>query len=125
MKKLQKGFTTPEQSKRLLELGLPVRSADCLSRPDGTEIGIYQPRTPCRIDEFIDYANKRYGRTYYIPVWSVGRLMEIYLICKTNIAMGLHFSSNDDWGEDTIEGMCDLFSAAVRCGYIDFTKLEN
>jgi hypothetical protein len=28
MKKLQNNFTTPEQSKRLLELGVPADSAD-------------------------------------------------------------------------------------------------
>ena len=29
IKKLQNNFTTPEQSKRLLELGVPADSADC------------------------------------------------------------------------------------------------
>lgn len=29
MSKLQNNFTTPEQSKRLLELGVPADSADC------------------------------------------------------------------------------------------------
>ena len=29
MKKLQQNFTTTEQSKRLLELGVPADSADC------------------------------------------------------------------------------------------------
>lgn len=32
MKKLQNNYTTPEQSKRLLELGLPADSADCYYR---------------------------------------------------------------------------------------------
>lgn len=86
-------YTNPEQSKRLQELGLPVKSADCFSRPDGKEIGIYQPIAPCnpnsRIDNFIAYANKRYGRTYFIPVWSVGQLIK--LITKaTGTAMYLH-----------------------------------
>ncbi len=30
MKQLQNNFTSPEQSKRLLELGLPADSADCV-----------------------------------------------------------------------------------------------
>ena len=30
MVKLQNNFTTPEQSKRLLELGVPADSADCI-----------------------------------------------------------------------------------------------
>ena len=32
MKKLQNNFTTPEQSQRLLELGVPADSADCVYR---------------------------------------------------------------------------------------------
>ena len=42
--KLQNNFTTPEQSKRLLELGVPADSADCyIYTYDGvkiSEIGI-------------------------------------------------------------------------------------
>lgn len=87
------GYTTPEQSKRLQELGLPVYTADCFCRPDGKELGIYQPVVPChpdsRIDKFIDYANRRYGRTYYIPVWSVGQLIK-QITKATGSAMYIH-----------------------------------
>lgn len=39
MKKLQNNYTTPEQSKRLLELGIPAWTADCFYiRPFGNQI---------------------------------------------------------------------------------------
>ena len=71
MKKLQNNFTTPTQSKRLLELCVPADSADC-----------YYSQT-CRtiviVDEQID---KKELYKAIIPIWSVGRLMEICKICE-------------------------------------------
>lgn len=87
-----KNCTTPEQSKQLLELGVPVRTADCFSRTDGGDIGIYQPLLPnnpeSTIDKFIEYANSRYGRTYYIPCWSIGQLIKIMGICYDFVLAG-------------------------------------
>ena len=123
MKKLQNNYTTPEQSKRLLELGLPVSSADCFSRPNGEEIGIYQPVAPCnpdcKIDKFIAYANKRYGRTYYIPVWSVGRLIEIYEYCTDEKFQ--RESSVCNLMADCIRSI----QLAIRENRFDFSKLED
>ena len=70
MKKLQNNFTTPEQSKRLLELGVPADSADC-----------YYSQT-CRTIVIVD--EQIYKKKFYEvvpPIWSVGRLIEIYLTC--------------------------------------------
>lgn len=125
MKRLQNNFTNPEQSKRLQELGLPVKSADCLSRPDGKEIGIYQPVTPCRIDEFIAYANKRYGRTYYIPVWSVGRLIEITTICRERFEGQRYHSYTFEKGVSPLEKAISKIIIAVEEKQIDFSKLED
>ena len=89
MKTLQNDFTTPEQSKRLLELGVPADSADCYysyyiktyAHSEYTEILWFRPR-------FITDDNKpdwnailMGGRKTYLPCWSVGRLMKIMLIC--------------------------------------------
>ena len=77
MKKLQKNFTTPAQSKRLLELGVPSDSADCYYDKDEVEIDeIIQP--------YILPFNRKfsnYNDMFYLPCWSVGRLIEIYLTC--------------------------------------------
>ena len=78
MKQLQNNFTTPEQSKRLLELGVPADSAD-----------MYY----CKLHtETFWSLNVISGATYtsmstplydfmFVPCWSVGRLIEISIIC--------------------------------------------
>lgn len=79
MKKLQNNFTTPEQSKRLLELGVPANSADCyLDVTNGRRgmlaiNGIYGMDVPNILCED--------GSQRFIPCWSVGRLIEIAFIC--------------------------------------------
>ena len=78
MKNLQNNFTTPEQSKRLLELGIPADSSDCYYDKDEVEIDeITQP--------YIFPFNRKfsnYNDMFYLPCWSVGRLMEICKICE-------------------------------------------
>lgn len=75
MKQLQNNFTTPEQSKRLLELGLPADSADLGIIEDIMHGGIEVLQIPysqwCKGYENIS-----------TPCWSVGRLIEILCICK-------------------------------------------
>lgn len=74
IKKLQNDFTTPEQSKRLLELGVPADSANCCIRrvltDDDCEIWI--------VDVF-DFIGHVYDDN--LPCWSVCRLMEIIHTC--------------------------------------------
>jgi hypothetical protein len=64
MKRLQNNYTTPEQSKRLLELGVPAWTADCYYKESGK----------------IEIKNTALD-TLYPSCWSVGRLIEIYHIC--------------------------------------------
>lgn len=66
MKKLQNNFTTPEQSKRLLELGVPAWTADCYYSKSGKK-----EIKNTALDEF------------YPACWSVGRLIE--LLCINDI----------------------------------------
>lgn len=81
MKKLQNNFTTPEQSKRLLELGVPADSADLYfpsfekgdkSQPHLLYDMSYSKRVPIGYEKL------------YLPCWSVGRLTEITKICITD-----------------------------------------
>lgn len=64
-------YTTPEQSKRLTDLGLPSDSADLYYGKD-------------KKVHFIDGSIPRslLWRTSCIPCWSVGQLIKIYLICN-------------------------------------------
>lgn len=75
MKTLQSNYTTPEQSKRLLELGLPADSADCYYRDFAS--------SRVRLIPNIRETDDKFGidTNFLIPCWSVGRLMEIHDIC--------------------------------------------
>lgn len=83
MKALQNNFTTPEQSKRLLELGVPADSADCYLMKCKYIKDIYIPKilydvTYSQLDKFTNVLD-------YLPCWSVGRLIVIYELCSGKI----------------------------------------
>ena len=87
IKKLQNNFTTPAQSKRLLELGVPADSADCyfFDWKARFERNIQRDLLPYDVsyDEWIIQPDS-YGEVHtkrYLPCWSVGRLIEIYEKC--------------------------------------------
>lgn len=127
MKKLQNNFTTPEQSKRLLELGVPADSADCYYEPfDGL---IDSDSTRLEIRQNIKELSKNMFKDYQrlLPCWSVGRLIEILLICHIGSAAHIDFDktiydisciSNTDWAIRVLE-------CAIECEHIDFSKLEE
>ena len=46
MAKLQNNFTAPEQSKRLLELGVPADSADCVYELKQNDTQLIMSKTP-------------------------------------------------------------------------------
>lgn len=92
--KLQNNFTSPEQSRRLLELGLPADSADCywhfIRRNEHallrTELRWLEPPYVDKYTAFVDMAvgHDKYRANRlktYLPCWSVGRLIEISIIC--------------------------------------------
>ena len=74
MKTLQNNFTTPEQSKRLLELGVPADSADCYINTNGNTINVIPEDSP----KYSEYCG---SLTYLVPCWSAGRLIEIFEVC--------------------------------------------
>lgn len=78
MKQLQNNFTTPEQSKRLLVLGVPADSADCGIVEDimhgGREILTVPYLKWCKGYEDISF-----------PCWTLGRIIEIELMCREEI----------------------------------------
>lgn len=112
IKKLQNNFTTPEQSKRLLELGVPADSADCVYLGDYADIWVLKD---CKYSGISQEKPLK-----PIPCWSVGRLIEIIGIC-------------DEWfdycdlvdADDITGGIVDFIEGAVRTNYIDFSRLEE
>lgn len=117
MKKLQNNFTTPEQSKRLLDLGLPADSADCyllrtIMKGDTFIVEVLHDELYSKKDKFTNILE-------YLPCWSVGRLIEIYHIC---VSRG--FSFNVCFPNLMNEIMYKL-GEANRNGWLDIKKLEE
>lgn len=80
MKKLQYNFSTTEQSKRLLELGVPEWTADCYNTTK--HIGkIPEGATYKDVWQMSIWRDKNGNHIEMYPCWSVGRLIEIYEIC--------------------------------------------
>lgn len=114
MKKLQNNFTTPEQSKRLLELGVPADSADCYTAKNGVgirTIGVLQ-------EKYTSFARRTilYG---VHPCWSVGRLIEIYKLCTGSISVHITYYT------DQMEEILSMIKIAVAREDLDFSKLEE
>lgn len=122
MKKLQNNFTTPEQSKLLLEIGVPADSADCYYlRMQHEEFE--NPRI-CYMSYF-NHTCLHPKIFIYLPCWSVGRLIEIENICsipKIKEA-GFHLMRTDF--DDLIETMFISIRMKIEHGWIDFSKLEE
>ena len=116
MSKLQSNFTTPEQSKRLLELGVPADSADLFY--DNAWLKIDKDDVPLVIyktNKFTDYCQQE-----YTPCWSVGMLMKIFAIC-----FDPDFIEFDIFADGTtfLQQMLDKFETCIDA--MDFSKLEE
>lgn len=124
MKTLQNNFTTPEQSNRLLELGVPADSADCYIRLD------------FNVTESPDVI--RYGATFseirkrreiitdnFIPCWSVGRMMEICDICilAGGGKKGEFYFDHNGLNKTYVQDMVDTIEGMLKLKLIDFSKL--
>lgn len=129
MKTLQNNFTTPEQSKRLLELGVPADSADCYyshyiktyAHSEYIEILWHRPRFITKDNKPSWNARLMDGTQIYLHCWSVGRLMAIYFISK-----GLDYWS-PQFKKYQIENSAEYFVALIEENIkeLDFSKLEE
>ena len=111
MKKLQSNFTTQEQSKLLLELGVPEWTADCFYKLD-----LYSFKTK------MCFTKEDSLLHHYTPCWSVGRLIEVYLICTGAVSTWCSFLN----GSSTIEHILEYrILPALKDGHMDFSKLDE
>ena len=117
MKTLQNNFTNTEQSRRLLELGLPADSADMYYSKMSTET-------------FWSLYTIGSGATYtsistppcdfmFVPCWSVGRLIEIYVIARGVDTAYLPIERD----EDMVKYLIRLYKEKVTD--LNFSKLEE
>ena len=126
MKTLQNNFTTPEQSKRLLELGVPADSADCYITQNKdigsklTEIHILKRSYSALLAHYNEMAQKEEMYINITPCWSVGRLIEIYCIARD-----VDFIEFDIFADGT-----NILSQIIKriedkIKELDFSKLED
>ena len=125
MKKLQNNFTTPEQSKRLLELGVPADSADCYllrtrTKGDTFIVEVLHDELYSRHDKFTNLLE-------YLPCWSVGRLIEIMLLCHISDGAGIMFDKPlyEVSNCTNIEWCIRVLESSITYCHIDFSKLEG
>ena len=115
MKPLQNNFTTPEQSKRLLELGMPADSADMHYHQECVRMGYGKEK----FEYFLRYGKPDINKySTDIPCWSVGRLMEIIAECY-QVDMPFRYFIRRDMIESLINTFIELK------GEIDFSKLDE
>jgi len=125
MIQLQNDFTTPEQSKRLLELGVPADSADMLwdGHIDSSERWVpdsyprylehpYSVEIECDSELYISHV---------LPCWSVGRLIEIHTACA-GASSSYYISA---FPTNILNEVMWHLTEAVRHGWVDFSKLED
>ena len=112
MKALQSHFTTVEQSKRLLELGVPADSADCRYENNWHHVELH---TPSYTIPVFGHPRKEYNDD--IPCWSVGRLIEIFIICTPYVEIRLRTR--------LVEQLIASYEDVIKHGLMDFSKLEE
>lgn len=106
LKEFQYNYTTPEQAKRLVKLGLPKNSADCYYNLGFERLTwIRRMSNEMREDFFDDRLNRV---KVHFPIWSASRLIEIFCLMtglescriayKHNMIDSLIFAIKDNIG---------------------------
>lgn len=122
MNTLQNNFTTPEQSKRLLELGVPRWAADEYRDKKG-----FRHSLEGILDTELYFQNFPENT----PCWSAGRLMEIAHICSDSTlsykeeANEIQKFKEEHKCETLTEAVIMCIADAVSIGGMDFSKLEE
>lgn len=116
MKKLQNNYTTPEQSKRLLELGVPEWTADLRYR-------ICKANDSILGNPYLTKGKKYIGSHFNssLPCWSVGRLIEIYHIC---VGPGCSFTFHVCF-PNLMNEIIYKIAEAKSNGWLNLDKLED
>lgn len=116
--KANRDYTTPEQSKRLLALGVPANSANMYYYDFGTGF-IYAPDL---LDDIEDFDDPR-----YLPCWTTGRLMWIINKCvpKSYNRFLIFTNMNLHQIADFIEMNLITYEVLVQQEMIDFSRLEE
>lgn len=125
MKKLQNNFTTPEQSKRLLEIGVPAWTADLYFYEEGCISNNDEPSGVIPYDEVYEDNSKETMFSSYVelPCWSVGRLIEILKECTNNEDDLIDIFVELQYSNDILTTILMIFRD--NKAILDFSKLEE
>lgn len=128
--KLQNSFTTIEQSKKLLELGIPEWTADMFY--DVNSEKKYRSWEFCpeiiplntTYRKYIAYGENFdvFKHEYFYPCWTVGRLIEIMNICSMHDIVSIYRTDRDVTQIDII---IETIINRINGNSIDFLKLEE
>ena len=128
---MKNNFTSFEQSNRLIELGVPVDSADCVGFIVDKSIDIcneYFQKGETRITAinprhtYTQVTTLKYGEVWIdepFPCWSVGRLIDI-INNSTKLGYLVLYSS-----DILIERLIKVIENHSKFNEIDFSKLEK
>ena len=129
MNYFQFNYTTYAQSKRLQDLGLPVKTADVYS--------IYDCKNVNRMirDPHVYLGNQffpsihAYDQTF--PMWSGLRLVELFKICfdkqeaeKRGVS-AVEWNFSDNGYESNIDYIIDVIDGYCKSGLLDFSRFNN
>lgn len=118
--KFKNNFTTREQSEKLLGLGIPADSADCFfylytNDSDNPHI-LYKKLSETQADYDSPFSSIK---AVLYPCWSVGRLIEIYIIARGLDTAYLPIERT----KDMIKYLIQLYEEKTKD--LDFSKLEE
>lgn len=107
-------YTTPEQSQKLLDLGVSVDSADMYYKHTALKPYIFNDN--CLFSMYSKVEN-------ITPCWSVGQLIKIYLICNP-------YESDDDLRFMLTSGvevpdLCHYIITWLECANFNFDKVNE
>lgn len=128
MMELKPLFTTQEQSKTLLELGVPRDTADFKYVPHRTFNSYFLADPADGLDDSKVFYPKEPTfngtgvREYDIPCWSIGRLFQILSI-RYDHKRGTYILDISMF-PDMESMICDI-EYNVKNGMVDFSKLNN
>ena len=119
--KLQKDLTTPEQSMRLLALGVPADSADGFYSRESYRGGKWEyPKLFESDKDKVDFKSVYEGGvSMYLPLFTVGRLIEIFFKSSKYTYILLYPQFNQ------IDFLMSLFEEKIKAHKLDFSKLEE
>lgn len=126
MKTLRNNFTTPKQSKQLINLGVPKNSADCYYYDWAWhEDGEFYGRGIQICDYGFLYENMS-NKCQIFPCWSVGRLIEIILLCCISNEPSIVFKKSlcGISKYKTIEWCIKVLNDNLRDNFIDFNRFR-